>query len=727
MLCVTLLQGTALASASRLRPFLLISRSACAHRAFNTPSGYYQPKHRSTSSSIARAPRTRPQTIVMAAKEAPVGTWETPITSELITSQSIRLGAPVVSGDGSVYWLEGRPTEGGRQVLVRRDPSGTISDATPGVDSGLNVRTVVHEYGGGDFLVGDGAVYFSNFKDQRLYKQAVSPSVQPPEPLTPEGKLRFADGILDATRQRIITVQEDHSGSGEAVNTIAAVCLSSGESIVLASGNDFYSNPRISQDGARLAWVTWNHPNMPWDDTELWVADVSADGSLSGQKKVAGGKDESVMQPLWSPSGDLTFISDRSGFWNLYTEHSGSVKALLPMQAEFSSPAWVFGIHSYQILPDGRLILVYSDPKKAGSSLAILDGDRLRELSTPYSSYGSLSIGQTGDKLVLATVGGSPTQASEVALLIVDGVDQLLSAKPSQWETLRKSSKVEIDEGFLSAPSAVEFPTEGGLTAFMNYYPPKNKDFQLPPGEKPPLLIKIHGGPTSQASTAFSLGIQYWTSRGYAIADVNYGGSTGYGREYRNRLRKNWGIVDVDDCCNAATHLAKEGKADEQRLCISGGSAGGYTTLACLAFKHVFSVGVSHYGVADCELLAQDTHKFESRYLDSLIGPYPAEKELYKQRSPINFIDSWRTPTAFFQGDEDKVVPPNQAVIMYDGLKDKKITTALVMFKGEQHGFRTSNAIRRALDGEFFFYGKVLGMPGAKMPDDLEPIPIANL
>ncbi|CAK0782907.1 hypothetical protein CVIRNUC_006102 [Coccomyxa viridis] len=663
----------------------------------------------------------------MAAKEAPVGNWETPITSELITSQSIRLGAPIVGADGSIIWLEGRPTEGGRQVLVRRDPSGDVHDLTPGVDSGLNVRTLVHEYGGGDFLVGEDAVYFANFKDQRLYRQAISPSMKPPEPLTPESKLRFADGILDAKRGRIIAVQEDHSGSGEAVNSIAAVSLSSGQSTVLAGGNDFYSSPRLDKDGARLAWVTWNHPNMPWDDTELWVADVSADGSLSGQKKVAGGNDESVMDPLWTPSGELIFISDRSGFWNLYSERDGQPKALLPMQAEFGGPAWSFGARPYQILPDGRLLLVYSDPKKAGSTLAILDGARLQELSTPYTSFGSLSLGTAGGKLILATVGDSPTKASEVAVLTVDGPEQLLSAQPAQWEVLRKASKEEIDEGFLSAPSAVEFPTEGGLNAFMNYYAPKNKDFKLPPGEKPPLLIKIHGGPTSQASTAFSLGIQYWTSRGYAIADVNYGGSTGYGREYRNRLRKNWGVVDVDDCCNAAKHLAQEGKADEQRLCISGGSAGGYTTLACLAFRHVFSVGVSNYGVADCELLAQDTHKFESRYLDSLIGPYPEEKALYKERSPINSLDTWKTATAFFQGDEDKIVPPNQAIVMYDSLKDKKVTTALVMFKGEQHGFRTSNAIRRALDGQYYFFGKVLGIPNTKMPDDLEDIPIANL
>ncbi|CAL8470722.1 g10264 [Coccomyxa elongata] len=689
---------------------------------------------RNTFTRSKQAPTTSVRVIsrrvctVMASQEAPVGDWISPISSELITSQSIRLGAPIASSAGNVYWIEGRPKEGGRQVLVRRTTDGKIEDVTPGPDSGLNVRTRVHEYGGGEYIIGADTVYFSNFKDQRLYKQVVSPEVQAPEALTLEGKLRFADGVVDAKRNRIIAVQEDHSGSGEAVNTIAAVSLSGGESSVLVSGSDFYSSPRVSPDGSKLAWVTWNHPNMPWDDTELWTADIAEDGSLSGHKKVAGGKDESVMQPLWTAASELVFISDRSGFWNLYCEaKDGSISALLTKDCEFGGPAWVFGMRSYQILPDGRLLVVYSDAKEAGSTLAVLDGKsgKLSPLNTPYSSFGSLSVSEVGDKVAVATVGGSPTKSSEAAMIVVDSVDALISADPSQWQTLRQSSNVEIDEGYLSAPEAVEFPTEGGLTAHMNFYAPRNKDFHLPPGEKAPLLIKIHGGPTSQASTAFNLGIQYWTSRGYGIADVNYGGSTGYGREYRNRLRGNWGIVDVDDCCNAAKHLASEGKADAQRLCISGGSAGGYTTLACLAFRKVFSAGASHYGVADCELLAKETHKFESRYLDSLIGPYPQDVAVYKERSPINSLDSWSTPTAFFQGLEDEIVPPNQAQIMYDAIKAKGTPTALVMFGGEQHGFRSAQAIRRSLDGEFFFYGTVLGFK-AQMPSDLEPIPVAN-
>ncbi|KAL3136839.1 hypothetical protein ABBQ38_005546 [Trebouxia sp. C0009 RCD-2024] len=387
----------------------------------------------------------------------------------------------------------------------------------------------------------------------------------------------------------------------------------------------------------------------------------------------------------------------------------------------------MFGSRSYQVLPDGRLLVLYSDPLRAGGSLAVVDpaSGSLTDLNTPFTSFGSLSVAQVGGKLLVATTGGSSRKPSAVALLEVDSVDDLLKAKPDQWQMIRLSTKSQVSENYLSEPMTIEYPTDDGQTAFMNYYAPRNQDYQLPPGQTPPLLVKIHGGPTSQASTAFNLGYQYWTSRGFAIADVNYGGSTGYGRSYRNRLRRNWGIVDVADCSNAAKHLAQQGKADEKRLCIDGGSAGGYTTLACLAFRDVFSAGASHYGVADLELLAQETHKFESRYLDQLIGPYPAEKKVYEERSPIHALDKFTAPTAFFQGTEDQVVPPNQATDMYEALKKQGLKTALVMFEGEGHGFRQATNIRRALDGEFFFYGKALGFD-AKMPDGLEPIQVVN-
>ncbi|KAK9844215.1 hypothetical protein WJX81_008232 [Elliptochloris bilobata] len=642
---------------------------------------------------------------------APVGEWVSPITSELITASSISLGAPRLAPSGDyVYYVEGRPTDKGRQVLCRQPvDGGAAQDVTPGPEFGFNVRTRVHEYGGGEYVLSSDAVYFSNFKDQQLYKQSLGAEVGAPEQLTRVAGHRFADAAVDERRGRLLAVREDHTGAGEAVNAVVAVSLATGESSVLASGADFYSNPRLSPDGSKLTWVQWTHPNMPWDTTELWVADVAADGSLTGQRRVAGGGEESVIVPAWAPDGALLFVSDRSGWWNLYRDAAqGGAVALCAREAEFGGPAWTFDGRPFQLLPDGRMLVTYSDPKEAGMRLAVLDPSdgSLADLDTPYTAFGPLSVvPRPGGCVAVALVGGQPTAPSEAALLEVP-LEELATAPASAWRVLRKSSSVEVPGGYLSRPQPIEYPTTNNATSHMYYYPPANQDYELPPGEQPPLLVKIHGGPTSAAGSSFSLGIQYWTSRGFAVADVNYRGSTGYGRAYRNELRKQWGVADVDDCCAAAQYLAKQGSADAKRLCIDGGSAGGYTTLACLAFRKVFSAGASHYGVADCELLAKETHKFESRYLDSLIGPYPEDKAVYQERSPINALDRFNTPVAFFQGDEDEVVPPNQAVEMFEALKGKGVATALVMFKGEQHGFRSAGAIRRALDGELFFYGK---------------------
>ncbi|KAL3158064.1 hypothetical protein ABBQ32_011673 [Trebouxia sp. C0010 RCD-2024] len=738
----------------RRSPFTSVGEHGCNLRTLQTLSSKLWP-HADLSRKYQTTKRSFISAVATSMTEAPVGEWKSPISSELIVSQSIRLGSPVAASDGSLIWSEGRPTEGGRQVLVRRTADGNVEDILS--DPAFNARTRVHEYGGGEYVVGKDAVYFSNFKDQRLYQAKLSGKTCDIQPLTPEdSKLRFADAVIDQQRNRLIAVCEDHSQEGEAVNTISSVGeltgdtleiralrrttdtelhpadvrqedLDSGSMTVLAGGTDFVAAPKLSPNGAQLAWVAWDHPNMPWDDTVLYLADVASDGSLTNQRKVAGGEDESVTQPVWSPENKLMFVSDRTGWWNIYQEGNGQAEAVVTREAEFAGPAWMFGSRSYQVLPDARLLVLYSDPLRAGGSLAVVDpaSGSLTDLRTPFTSFGSLSVAQVGGKLLVATTGGSSRKPSAVALLEVSCVDDLLKSKPDQWQMIRLSTKSQVSENYLSEPMTIEYPTDNGQTAFMNYYAPKNQDYQLPPGQTPPLLVKIHGGPTSQASTAFNLGYQYWTSRGFAIADVNYGGSTGYGRSYRNRLRRNWGIVDVADCSNAAKHLAKQGKADEKRLCIDGGSAGGYTTLACLAFRDVFSAGASHYGVADLELLAQETHKFESRYLDQLIGPYPAEKKVYEERSPIHALDKFTAPTAFFQGTEDQVVPPNQATEMYEALKKQGLKTALVMFEGEQHGFRQATNIRRALDGEFFFYGKALGF-NAKMPDGLEPVQVEN-
>ena len=636
---------------------------------------------------------------------APYGSWKSPITSDLIVAGSIRLGEIRLDGQ-NVYWSEGRPTEGGRNAIVCRTAAGETIDLAP---MPLNARTRVHEYGGGAYMVAEGTVYFSNFADQRLYRQT---SGSDPEPLTPEAPLRYADAILDKTRNRLICVREDHQEEGhEPINTIATVPLNGGEAQVLVSGSDFYAFPRLSPDGSQLAWICWNHPNMPWDGTELWVAAVQADGSLSEPQKIAGGLTESIFQPEWSPDGTLYFVSDRTNWWNLYRYQDGKTEAICPKDAEFGLPLWVFGMTTYGFESAESLICTYVE---AGIQyLARLNTQTLEltTIETPYSSIGGLQV-TSG---IAAFVGGSAIAPSTIVHL---------DLTTGQTEALRYSSTLKIDADYLSVPQTIEFPTENGKTAFGFFYAPQNKDFQAPTGDKPPLLVKSHGGPTAATSASFSPSIQYWTSRGIAILDVNYGGSTGYGREYRERLKGNWGIVDVDDCVNGAKYLAEQGLVDGDRLCIDGGSAGGYTTLAALTFRDTFKAGASFYGVSDLEALAKDTHKFESRYLDGLIGAYPEQIEIYTARSPIHAVDRLSCPVIFFQGDEDKIVPPNQAEMMVDALKAKGLPVAYVLFEGEQHGFRKAENIKRTLDGELYFYSRVFNF---SLADAIEPVAIENL
>ncbi|MDT4896428.1 MAG: hypothetical protein QOH25_1505 [Acidobacteriota bacterium] len=636
----------------------------------------------------------------------PYGSWKSPITSDLIVKGSIGVGQAMLDGL-DVYWIEMRPSEAGRCVIVRRAPEGQTADVTP---KPFNARTRVHEYGGGDYTVADGTVYFSNFDDQRLYKQSQNSE---PVALTPEVSMRYADPIVDKKRGRLICVREDHTGVGEAVNTLVSINVEDGNNaLVIVSGNDFYSSPRLSPDGKHLAWLTWNHPNMPWDGTELWVGEVASDGSLSHAKRVAGGVDESIFQPEWSPDGTLYFVSDRSGWWNLYRQkEDGSAEALHEMKAEFGMPQWGLGMSSFAFESAERIICAYIE--KGSARLASLD-TRTRDfetIETPYTDITSVRAAK-GQSVFR---GGSPTTPASIVRL---------DLSTGQTETLRRSNELQIDPGYFSIPQPVEFPTENGQTAHAFFYAPRNRDYRAPEGELPPLLVKSHGGPTSAATTTLALGIQYWTSRGIAVMDVNYGGSTGYGREYRQRLKDTWGIVDVNDCANGARYLVERGEADEMRLMITGGSAGGYTTLCALTFTDRFKAGASHYGVSDCEALAKETHKFESRYLDGLIGPYPERADLYRERSPIHHVDRLSCPVIFFQGLEDKVVLPNQAEMMVEALRAKGLPVAYVPFAGEQHGFRRAENIKRALDGEIYFYSCVFGF---ELADEVEPVPIENL
>ncbi len=638
--------------------------------------------------------------------ESPYGSWKSPITSELIVAGSIRLGQIVLDGD-TIYWTEGRPSENGRSLIIKWTADGGMEEITP---AGFNVRSRVHEYGGGTFTVHDEAVYFSNFLDQRLYTQYPHGLA---EPLTAEDKLRFADGVVDGARGRMVCIREQHREDKEAQNSLISLNLDgyNESGTTLAEGHDFYATPRLSPNGRQLAWLSWDHPNMPWDGTELWVADFAEDGSISNQTLVAGGKDESIFQPSWSPGGVLHFVSDRTNWWNLYRWQDEKIEPLCPMEAEFGLPQWVFGMSTYGFESAHSIICAYTQDGTWQLARLNTDAKQLKNIETPFSSISGIQVNNG----VAVFSAGSATWPNSIVRM---------DLQTHEMKVLRQSANLMVDRNYLSVPKSVEFPTENGLTSHGIYYPPQNQDFVAPEGEKPPLLVLGHGGPTGATSTTLSLGIQYWTSRGFAVLDVNYGGSTGYGRSYRQRLNGGWGVVDVQDCINGAKYLVKQGLADNNRLAIRGGSAGGYTTLCALTFYDTFSAGASHYGISDVEALATDTHKFESRYMDSMIGPYPEMQDVYIERSPIHFVDKINCPLILFQGLEDKVVPPNQAEMLFDAVKAKGLPVAYVPFAGEQHGFRQAPNIKRALDGEFYFYSKVFGYEPA---DEIEPVLIENL
>lgn len=636
---------------------------------------------------------------------APFGSWRSPISSNMLVQGAVRFGDVTIDGS-DLYWVEGRPEEEGRYVIVKRTADGKIVDVLP---KPFSARTTVHEYGGGAIAVHDGVIYFANYADQRLWR--IAPS-QDPQPITPEGKLRFADFVVDKPRHRLISVCEDHSKSDhECTNRVVSVNLDDGKISTLVEGADFYSNPRVSPSGGELSWLAWHHPNMPWDGTELFVAPITADGTLGQHRKVAGGDDESIFQPTWSPDGSLYYVSDRSNWWNLYADRNGAAVSVLPMEAEFGTPQWVFGLTTFAFRPNGKIIARLT---KAGEWNVIeidAKSGKYEAIELPYSSISSVDV--AGDRLF--SIASSPTEPESLVEIDI---------KQRKCEVIRRSSSIEPKREYTSVPQAIEYPTANGLTSHAFYYPPANQDFKGPPGEAPLLLVLIHGGPTAATAGQFRLTTQYWTSRGFGVCDVNYGGSTGYGREYRNRLRDNWGVVDVADAANAAKYLAAQGKADPKKLIIRGGSAGGYTTLACLAFTDVFRCGASSYGVSDLALLAKDTHKFESRYLDRLVGPYPEKESLYRERSPISHLEKFERPVILLQGLEDKIVPPEQAELILASLQKRGVPVAYVPFAGEQHGFRKAENIIRAYEAELYFYSRILGFESA---DNIEPVEIFNL
>ena len=637
---------------------------------------------------------------------ATYGSWKSPITSDLIVSKTIGIGEITVNND-DIYWLEKRPQEKGRNLIVGYFNEGGIKNVTP---SPLNVRNKIHEYGGGAYTVAKETVYFSNYEDGRIYRQVLN---QQPQSLTDELQQRYADIIVDRDRNRLICVCEDHSStSAEAKNSIITIDLGTGKIQTLIEGNDFYSSPRLSSDGQQLAWLSWNHPDMPWDSTYLWLAKID-DRGVGKPELVAGGEAESICEPKWHKDGRLYFASDRTNWWNIYRRNlNGSVEILHQMAAEFAYPHWVFGLSSYAFVGSERLVCAYSADGSWNLGVIDLETKNFSEIKTRYTNISDVQSTKSG---CVVFIGGSPTEATAVIKLDLNS---------SQEQVLKQTGDLTIDLEYLSLPEAIAFPTTDDLTAYAWYYPPTNKDYTVPTNELPPLIVKSHGGPTAAASVDLNLRIQYWTSRGFGYVDVNYGGSIGYGREYRRRLDGKWGIVDIDDCVNAAKYLVNQGKVDKNRLVITGSSAGGYTTLAALTFRDTFKAGASYYGVSDLEILAKDTHKFESRYLDRLIGKYPEDQAIYQERSPIYFTEQLDCPVIFFQGLEDKVVPPNQAEMMFEAIKAKGLPVAYVSFKEEAHGFRMSDNIKKALDGEFYFYSRVFGFQPA---EPIEPIEIINL
>lgn len=663
----------------------------------------------------------------------PYGAWKSPITAERVAAAGVRFGDIQIDGE-DIYWIESRPEQGGRNTIMRRTPAGQIREILP---QPWNARSRVHEYGGGAMLADRGVIYFSHFGDQQIYRFAPG---RPPEALTNEKNMRYADFIMDQRCNRLILVREDHSRAGkEPVNTLAALPLNgNGKTEVLVSGNDFYSSPRLSPDGSQLVWLSWNHPNMPWDATELWLAEVEPAGALKNHRCVAGGPAESVFQPEWSPGGVLYFVSDRAasagsaadGWWNLYRWQNGRVEPLLEMdaalpQAEFGLPQWVFGMSTYGFESEDWLVCAYT--QNGIWHLARLNSGRktLHPLETPYTAISQVRV------LPAPSGAARPERSAVRGRAILCAASPLESSSfvevdlpTGNSRVLRRSAEMALHPGYLSLPEAIRFDTGGGQKAQGFFYPPRNKDFTAPEGAAPPLIVMIHGGPTAAADNGLKLKIQYWTSRGFAVLNLNYRGSSGYGRAYRELLNGQWGLADVEDCVFGAKYLAEKGWVDPVRMLITGSSAGGFTALAALTFHEVFNAGSIYYGISDLETLTRDTHKFESRYTERLIAPYPEKREIYVQRSPIHFIERLNRPVIFFQGLDDKVVPPEQSEKMVQALRKKKIPVAYLTFQGEGHGFRRSENLCRALEAEYYFYARVLGF---KIADKIDAIAIENL
>lgn len=641
--------------------------------------------------------------------EANYGSWTSPLTIDKLLAESVILGGVKVKPDGQIFFVESRPSDSGRTVLCQLSQGDKV-DLLP---TPYSMQTRVHEYGGSAISLKEDICYFSNFTDQKIYKMSLG---EDPTPLTSNKKYRYADFSLSSNNKSLYAVLEDHSKSDiNAVNSIAKIDTENGKINIVQSGYDFYSSPRLSHDNKKIAYLCWNHPNMPWDENELWIADVNADGTLSNSVKIAGGNENSIFQPEWANDGTLYYADDKTGYWNLYQYKNNSARCLHELKAEFGRPQWRFGDSTYKLIDNETILCTFRDNEKWNLATLDISSGKLSEFKTPFTNFLSLNI-HSGFAFF---VGSSPTELPSIIKLNLSNGD---------LERIYTPNQPPLPQSYISKPELIEFPTENNKTAFAFYYSPNNPEFKAPDGELPPLIVMSHGGPTACSEHTLSIKnsapTQYWTTRGFAVLDVNYGGSSGYGREYRKRLNQNWGIVDKQDCDNAAKYLIKLNKVDKNKVAIRGGSAGGYCTLCALVFTNTFSAGASFFGVSDLEALAKETHKFESRYMDGLVGSYPEMKQTYYERSPINFTSQLSCPVIFFQGLEDRVVPPNQAEEMYKILLEKNLPTAYVPYEGEQHGFKKAENIKHSLECELYFYSKIFNLTPA---DKLQKIEIKNL
>ncbi len=673
------------------------------------------------------APAAKAVTSLAMPTVAPYGSWPSPLGLDALVAGAVSVAFPMVS-DGMTTWVEQRPQEQGRQVLVAL-PDGPERQPVELTGGGVGVRSLVHEYGGLAYTVHRGIVFYVDAADQRLYRlepggEALALTPEPDRPRS----IRHGLPVVSPDGRWLLAVRERHGvddgGSGSAVvNEVVAVPTDgSGAPRIVLGGHDFYGHLAVAPDGRRIAWVQWDHPDMPWDASELWEAEVADGWELGSARRVAGGPGESVSQPRYGPDGRLTFLSDRSGWWNLYRDDAGQVVAVAPIEAEVGEPDWALGTSTYAILDDGTIVATWIDRGLGRLGWLQPGSHQLVAEPTPFVRFSHLRAADDGRSVV--AVAGSPTEpACVVAITPTAAAAGAGGGRGLAVEVVHRPARPGLPAEAISVAEPVDVPVAGGDVAHALFYPPRHPTTVGPPGERPPLIVRCHGGPTAAASPVYQDAVQFWTSRGVAVVDVDYGGSSGYGRRYRERLAGRWGLVDVEDCVAVARHLAASGRVDGNRMVVQGSSAGGYTVLCAATFTDAFAAGVSLYGIGDVAALARDTHKFEAHYLDRLVGPWPDAAAVYEQRSPLRHVDRLATPLILFQGLDDPVVPPNQAEAMAAALDARGVPHALVLYEGEQHGFRRAEHIRRTVEAQLSFLGQVLGFVPA---DELDPVEIRH-